>query len=142
MNTKIKLIVLVSTLLIGTCFSKVQAQVAFPEIIINLSYPQYQSLKVDRGYKYIEGGSHGIILYRADDNTYVAFERACPYHPYDENATVDVDMSGLYMIDSACKSNFSFPDGTPTAGPARRAMWMYRVTIQGTTLTISDEIIN
>ncbi len=142
MITQIRLIVFTSILLAGLSLSCAQAQVAFPEIIINLTYPQYQSLKIDRGFKYIEGGMHGIILYRADENTYVAFERACPHHPYDENATVDVDMSGLYMIDNACKSNFSFPDGYPTAGPARRAMWMYRVTIVGSTLTISDEIIN
>jgi nitrite reductase/ring-hydroxylating ferredoxin subunit len=139
MNTKIKTLVI--AIFLAIAFST-QAQVAFPEIIVNLSYPQYQSLKMDGGYKYIEGGMHGIILYRSSENNYIAFERACPHHPYDENATVDVDMSGLYMVDHACKSNFSFPDGNPTAGPARRAMWIYRVSIVGNTLTISDEITN
>lgn len=141
MNTKIRLTILAFILLFATA-SNVKAQVAFPEIIINLTYPQYQSLKIDGGYKYIDGGMRGIILYRANENTYIAFERACPYHPYDEGATVDVDMSALFMIDQNCKSNFSFPDGNPTAGPARRAMWIYRTTMEGTKLTISDEIVN
>ncbi len=140
MNTKTRLTILVFFLFVAA--SNVEAQVAFPEIIINLTYPQYQSLKIDGGYKYIEGGMHGIILYRASENTYIAFERACPHHPYDENATVNVDMSSLFMIDNNCKSNFSFPDGSPTAGPARRAMWIYRTTLEGNKLTISDEIVN
>lgn len=137
MNIKTKLLALLLVTSLGA-----KAQVAFPEIIINLSYPQYQSLKLDGTYKYIEGGMRGIILYRSNENTYVAFERACPHHPSDESATVDVDMSGLFMIDHECKSNFSFPDGYPTAGPARRGLWTYRVTLEGTKLIISDEITN
>lgn len=141
MNTKIRFSVLALILLFSAA-ANLKAQVAFPEIIVNLTYPQFQSLKIDGGYKYIDGGVHGIILYRLNENTYVAFERACPHHPYDENATVAVDMSALFMIDQNCKSNFSFPDGSPTAGPARRAMWIYRTTMEGTKLTISDEIVN
>jgi nitrite reductase/ring-hydroxylating ferredoxin subunit len=141
MNTISRFSILAFIFSVGSV-SYVKAQVAFPEIIINLTYPQYQSLKMDGGYKYIEGGMRGIILYRVNENTYVAFERACPHHLYDENATVNVDMSSLYMVEQSCKSNFSFPDGNPTAGPARRAMWIYRTSLQGSTLTISDEIIN
>src|SRR5712672_691181 len=40
------------------------SQAAFPTVTVNLSYPQFQRLKLEGGYVYIEGaGLRGIILY-------------------------------------------------------------------------------
>ncbi len=119
------------------------SQAAFPTVTVNLSYPQYQRLKSDGGYVYIEGaGLRGIILYRAGDNSYTAYERACPHHPEASCAVVQVDGSTLFMVDRCCNSTFNFSDGQPTGGPAQRALIQYRIEIIGTTLKISDEIIN
>ncbi len=119
------------------------AQAAFSEITVNLNYPQYQSLKLDGGYKYIDGGGlRGIILYRANENSYLAYERACPYHPGANCAIVQVDGSTLFMTDRCCNSSYNFSDGQPSGGPATRALIQYRVELNGTTLKISDEIIN
>ena len=72
-----------------------QAQASFAPININLSYPQYQRLKLDGGYQYIDdGGMQGIILYRQDENTYIAYERLCSL---DDEPPVSVDGSGLFM---------------------------------------------
>jgi nitrite reductase/ring-hydroxylating ferredoxin subunit len=119
------------------------AQAAFPTVTVNLSYPQYQRLKMDGGYVYIEGaGLRGIILYREGENSFRAYERACPHHPEEDCALVQVDGSSLYMVDRCCKSTFNFSDGQPTGGPAQRPLFQYRIELTGTTLKISDEIIN
>jgi len=119
------------------------SQAAFPEVTINLSFPQYQRLRVEGGYVYIEGaGLRGIILYKSGENSYLAYERACPHHPEESCAVVQVDGSSLYMVDHCCKSTFNFSDGQPTGGPAQRPLLQYRIEITGNTLKISDEIIN
>lgn len=133
----------VAAFLLGAVSLQTKAQAAFSEITVNLNYPQYQSLKLDGGYKYIDGGGlRGIILYRASENSYLAYERACPYHAGAACALVQVDGSTLFMIDRCCNSSYNFSDGQPTGGPATRALIQYRVELNGTILKISDEIIN
>jgi len=133
--------IVVAVLMIGSYQSF--SQLAFPPVTVNLNYPQYQRLKLDGGYVYIEGaGLRGIILYRASENAYIAYERACPHHPEASCAVVQVDGSTLFMIDHCCKSSFNFSDGQPTGGPAQRPLIRYAVELTGTTLKITDEIIN
>ncbi|MBS1557282.1 MAG: hypothetical protein JST69_01040 [Bacteroidetes bacterium] len=123
------------------CNAQVHAQVMFPEINVNLTYPQFQRLKTDGGFVYLEGGLKGIILYRAGENLFNAYDRACPHHPA-SGCVVQVDGSTLFMVDRCCNSSFSFPDGQPTGGPAQRPLIQYRIELTGNTLKISDEIIN
>jgi len=111
----------------------------FPDIFIDLNLPAYTDLKTDKGFKYINGGVKGIILYRFNSTTYFAFERNCSYQPNEACATVNVHASGLYMIDPCCSSTFEFPDGDPMDGPAWRSLRKYRTTLDGFTLTITSE---
>ncbi len=143
MNMKKNNLYALVILLFVMSVSSAHAQAAFPEITVNLNYPQYQKLKLDGGYVYIEGsGLKGIILYRASENSYLAYERACPHHPNASCATVQVDGSSIFLVDHCCRSTFNFSDGQPTGGPAQRALIQYRTELNGTTLKISDEIIN
>jgi len=133
----------IAALMLMAVSYQANSQAAFPTVTVNLSYPQYQRLKIDGGYVYIEGaGLRGIILYRAGENAFVAYERACPHHSEENCAVVQVDGSSLFMVDRCCKSTFNFSDGQPTGGPAQRPLLQYRIEITGTTLKISDEIIN
>lgn len=112
------------------------AQASFPPVTINLSYPQFQRLKLDGGYQYInDAGLHGIILYRVDETTYIAFERQCSI---EDDVPVSVDGSGLFL--KGCGSTYSFSDGYPTSGTATRALLRYRTTLTNQTLMITDEI--
>ncbi|MBS1488116.1 MAG: hypothetical protein JST43_11070 [Bacteroidetes bacterium] len=122
--------------------AQLHAQAMFPDITVNLTFPQFQRLKTDGGFVYLDGGLKGIILYRSGEGAFNAYDRACPYHPSANCATVQVDGSTLYMVDRCCNSSFSFPDGQPTGGPAVRPLIQYRIEISGNTLKISDEIIN
>lgn len=113
---------------------------SFPDVIITLS--NYPTLSSDGGYILInDGGVRGIILYRKNSTTYLAFERNCTFQPNDACATVDVHTSTLFMQDTCCGSSFNF-EGTPTGAPAWRPLQQYQTLLTGNTLTITDTIID
>lgn len=115
----------------------------FADVVIELGLTEYNSLKTDGGFKELNtGGVRGIILYRVNSATYFAYERNCSYRPNEACATVNVHNSGLFMTDHCCNSSFNFSDGNPSGGPAWRQLQRYRTQLSGSTLTISDEIIN
>lgn len=117
--------------------------VAFPDFVINLSAPEYQSLAVNGGYKEINSiGVRGVIVYRVDPATYLAYERNCSFRPNEACATVNVHNSSLYMLDPCCNSTFSFSNGAPTGGPATQPLMQYAADLIGTQLTITDDVVN
>ena len=115
--------------------------VPFADITIQLNLPQYVKLATDGGsLELYDGGVRGIILYRQNSSTYLAFEKNCSYHPNDACATVGVHSSTLYMFDACCGSTFRFPDGEPTGGIAWRPLRQYATYLSGSTLTITSDI--
>jgi nitrite reductase/ring-hydroxylating ferredoxin subunit len=116
--------------------------IPFPDEVISLNLPEYAALKLDGGVYLSDAGVRGIIVYRKNATTYLAYERNCSYHPNDACATVDVHASNLFMIDSCCGSSFDFDDGQPTGGPAWRPLRRYRSFVDGAQLTIVAESLN
>ncbi len=117
--------------------------IPFADVVIELGFTEYSSLKTDGGVKELTtGGVRGIILYRVNSSTYFAYERNCSFRPNEACATVNVHSSGFFMIDPCCNSSFNFSDGNPTGGSAWRPLHRYRTQLSGSTLTISDEVIN
>ncbi|MFM7193186.1 MAG: hypothetical protein ACKORJ_06175 [Bacteroidota bacterium] len=115
----------------------------FPDIVIDLSFPEYVRLLTDGGTFQINNkGVRGIILYRKSAGNFIAYEKNCSYRPAEACATVEVDPSNLFMIDFCCNSTFSFDEGLPTGGVAWRPLRRYKTTIQGFLLTISSESLN
>jgi hypothetical protein len=109
---------------------------------INIALPNYPNLFSDGGHVLVnDGGVRGIILYRKNSTTYLAFERNCSYRPNDACATVEVHSSSLFMQDACCNSSFDF-DGKPTGGPAWRPLQQYQTSLAGSTLTITDQLVN
>ena len=113
----------------------------FDVIQINLNLPEYIALKTDGGSKTIDGGVRGIILYHQSGSNYIAYEANCSYQPNSACATVEVHVSTLYMFCACCSSNFDLSTGYPTGGPAWRPLRRYYTSLNGTTLTITDEIV-
>jgi len=113
----------------------------FSDILVNVALPENYALQFDNGYKYVSGGVKGIIVFHSTGASYYAFERNCPFQPNDACSTVEMENTNLRMIDPCCSSVFDF-DGNPTSGPARNPLRQYRIEAQGTTLIISDEVIN
>jgi nitrite reductase/ring-hydroxylating ferredoxin subunit len=113
----------------------------FDVININLNLPEYIDLKFDGRSKAVNGGVRGVIIYRKDASTYLAYERNCSYQPNSACATVDIDISTLFMLCSCCSSTFDLATGLPTSGPAWRPLRQYETSLNGTMLTITDQIV-
>lgn len=114
----------------------------FDVINVNLNLPEYINLKMDGGYVYLnDGGVRGLILYRQNPSNYIAYERNCSFQPNTACATVEVHVSTLYIFCPCCSSNFDFASGYPTAGPAWRPLRKYDTSLNGSTLTITDQVV-
>ncbi|MCU0398850.1 MAG: hypothetical protein MUC73_12200 [Cyclobacteriaceae bacterium] len=112
----------------------------FADIVINLTYPEFNDLN-SQGYHYMSGdvGVRGLIIHKKSPTEYLVFERNCSYQPNSACATVEVHSSTLFMQDVCCGSIFNW-DGNPTGGPAWRPLRQYVSYLNGTELTITDEI--
>jgi len=116
--------------------------IPFVDIVINLNLPEFIALRSDGGFVQVNGGVRGIIVYRVNSATYLAYERNCSFRPNEACATINVHTSGLFMEDPCCGSSFNFSDGNPSGGPAWRPLVRYRTQLSGLTLTISSEVIS
>jgi hypothetical protein len=112
-----------------------QIPAAIVDETINVTNQQYLSLQFVGGHVAIAGGVRGIIIYRASQKEYRAFERNCSFEPLNACARVEVDGSGLFLIDTCCASTFSF-EGFPTGGPATLPLRLYNTILQGDLLRI------
>lgn len=112
-----------------------QIPAAIVDETINVTNQQYLSLQFVGGHVAIAAGVRGIIIYRASQKEYRAFERNCSFEPLNACARVEVDGSGLFLIDTCCASTFSF-EGFPTGGPATLPLRLYNTILQGDLLRI------
>ena len=133
-------IVLALLILLGACDSEELQDQIPPAIVnetINLTNQQFLNLQFIGGTATIPGGVRGIIIYRATIDEYRALERNCSYQPLESCAQVEVESSGLFLIDSCCTSTFNF-DGFPTGGPATLPLRLYNTSLQGNFLVITN----
>ena len=110
---------------------------------INVTNQQYQALRYDNGVVVLPasgiagGGVKGLLVVRKNASTYYAFDRNCPYQPYDACSLVSPDRSRLFFRDSCCGSQFDL-QGQVTGGPANRMLRSYATSLNGSLLTISN----
>lgn len=81
-------------------------------------------------------GYRGIIIYRVDQFTFHAYERTCPYDPQIDSAYVEVNNSGILMVDSVCMSLYSILDGSPAGGPSTLPLKQYFTEYDGNQLHV------
>ena len=112
----------------------------FPDFTIIIS--NHPSLLLDGGFIYRSEGVRGLIIYRKNNSTFLAFERNCTFRPNDVCSTIEVHSSSLYIFDPCCGSTFNF-DGNPTGSPASRNLRQYQtfISIGTNTLTVTDQIL-
>ena len=134
---------------LASCGSKSDAQPQIPYAPVNLSVSlaaqEYAALRFDNGAVSIpmkgpagNGGVKGVIVVRQSAGTFFAFERNCPYQPYNSCALVSLDRnSKLFMRDSCCASQFDLK-GQVTGGPAPLPLKQYSVSVQGNLLSITN----
>lgn len=108
------------------------------DFTISVGDPNHYKLNHDGGYEYLTGGVRGIIVYRLNNYTFKAYDRACPYDWEEPDSWLWVDPSGLMVCDSCCGSLFNIIDGTVVSGPARFPLKYYRATFDGMLLRIHN----
>ena len=138
-----------SLLIASACGSKNDDQPLIPygpvNLSLNITNQQYAALRMDNGAVALpakgpagDGGVKGVIVVRQSQGVYLAFERNCPYRPYDACALVSLDRnSRLFMRDSCCNSQFDLR-GQITGGPTPRPLKQYSTSLQGTLLNITN----
>lgn len=132
-------LLLFSTLALCCCDGYKHATI--PEVNVNFTiHPndaQYAALNHVGGYMYFTGGVAGIIIYRLDVSTFLAYDRACPYDwDKSKDAWICVEESGLTLADAHCGSRFNILDGGVISGPAQFPLKTYKTRYDGMILRV------
>lgn len=90
------------------------------------------------GWKYINGGLNGIVVYRKSEQEFVAIERTSSYLPNDASAKVKVQNDNFTLKDSISGSKWQIIDGAVISGPATWPLRIYGTTYDGSTLRIRN----
>ena len=104
-------------------------------IIIYANDPEFINVAVPGGWDYITGGSQGIIIYRKSNDEFTALDRHSTFEP-GENCRVEVDATGIKVVDPCSDSEFLLFDGSVTKGPASIPLKQYRTEFDGSVLRI------
>jgi len=112
-------------------------QPVIPYAYVNLQlYPNSLDYINIMGYKYVNAGYRGIVVFRISQNEFMVYERCCPFDPDKTGAKITVDASNITCIDSVCMSKFILTDGTPYGGPSPYSLMQYRWNYDGDILSI------
>ena len=126
-NSTLKKIVFLTalTIIISCKKSTDQIDPATVDFYIYLTQPDFQSLNTVGNYVYVTGGVKGIVVYHKSIDEFSAYERSCPYDPNVSEAIIEVDSSGIGLVDYHCGSRYNILDGSivngPTSYPLTRA---------------------
>jgi nitrite reductase/ring-hydroxylating ferredoxin subunit len=134
--------VLLSALLVTpSCNKSEKQQGLIPTVYVNFElYPNsINPIPVSTWIYVNDQGYRGIIVYRYDQNTFLAYERTCPYDPEKECAVVEADESSITAVDSCCMSRFLLTDGSPFAGPATLPLKQYQTVYDGMVLRVYNQ---
>jgi nitrite reductase/ring-hydroxylating ferredoxin subunit len=71
-------------------------------------------------------GIAGLVIYKTVQGNYRAYDRCSSFQP-EKKCAVNVDDTGLVLVDPCSGSKFSLEDGTPVKAPATHALRSYRV---------------
>lgn len=112
-------------------------QPKIPYVYVNLLlYPNSLDFIPVGGYKYVNAGYRGIVIYRFQKDDFMVYERCCPYDPEKTGARIVVDPSGSTCVDSVCGSHYILYDGSPFKGPSPYLLMQYRYTYDGEVLQV------
>ena len=117
-------------LLLNSCSKGInpEASTAIPNVSvhlnININSSPYTPLQNIGGIVYVNGGNRGILLYRRDANTIMAYDRTCSYDLSDNKGIVDSQNNGT-AICLECSSTYSLYNGNVNTGPSTIGLKSY-----------------
>lgn len=120
----------------------VKSEMLMPDVPVNytspLTDPRLSRLSSVGGAVTIDGhGLAGLIVYRAANNSYVAYDRCSTVNPHQRNA-VTLDNPTLTATDPVSGAKYLLMDGSPVKAPAIIGLKKYSARIAGNNLIISN----
>lgn len=109
----------------------------YVEVLLNINEPSSFDLQPIGGWLYYNGGSNGLIIYRAGSTDFKCFDRHSTYK-VDDYCQVSVDSSGFKLVDTCSGSEFSIFDGSVIKAPANIPLKQYPTSFDGTYITIRN----
>lgn len=111
---------------------------AFVNFRINPNSSFYWRLNSTNGWEKVtaDDPSRGIIIYRLSENEFMAYERTCPYDPFEPEARINGEDFAITVACPTCASEYILLDGTPFKGPARRPLKQYNTSYNGNSLHV------
>lgn len=106
------------------------------EFRINLEF-QFIELNSIGGWVNVTGGFGGVVIYRMSVDQFTAFDRACPVHPYDQEARLVVEDPPIAKC-NVCGSTYLLLDGSPISGPAKHPLRPYRTVFDDPFLYVTN----
>jgi nitrite reductase/ring-hydroxylating ferredoxin subunit len=106
---------------------------------VNLTDASSGDIRIPGNYLYIDAtyaGYGGVVLYCLYHNEYIAYDRNCTHKPFNSNAILDVDSTGLFLVCRDCASKFRIHDGLPISGPAKYSLVKYNTQLNDPILYI------
>lgn len=123
--------------LLGGARCNEQRQIPFVQVNfqIDLNLPAYQPLTATAGWIYVSGGSRGIIIYRRNQDEFMAYDRHSTYK-VDDACRVEVDEDGVLISDPCSESQWVITDGSVVNGPAVQPLQQYNTSWNPPTLRV------
>lgn len=103
---------------------------------IYLTDPQNFDLNFVGGWKYLNGGSRGIVVYRLSLDAFMAFDRHCTFDVSNPCGQVSVDSNSFFLTDTCCGSSFIISTGAVYKNPAKVPLQNYRTSFYNNALRI------
>jgi nitrite reductase/ring-hydroxylating ferredoxin subunit len=98
----------------------------------------YLDLNYIGGHMYLTGGVNGIVVYRIDQWSFSAFDRACP-HDWDDADEPRVSVeNGITLKCPKCGSLYSILDGNVILGPSKYILKQYYTEYDGWSLRVHN----
>ena len=135
---KISAALVLLLLLVGCDYRNSKNPIPYVKVDFTI-YPNdvmYYRLNTYGGYEYFTGGVNGIIIYRLDEWTFFAYDRACSYDFEEPGSWLTVAPDGLRLVDSLCGSTFNILDGNVLSGPAKWPARKYNTYYDGMRLRV------
>lgn len=132
------IIALLSCIIMLSCDTYNHPTIPYRKVDFTI-YPNdvmYYKLNTYGGYEYFTGGVNGIIVYRLDEWTFYAYDRACSFDWQEPGSWIKMHPNGIMLIDSLCGCTFNILDGNVLSGPAKSPLRRYNTRFDGQRLRI------
>lgn len=113
------------------------------DIKLSINNAELASLQNPGGWAYVHGGVNGIFVYNFDNNTFYAYDRACPCNPKDAPLVYDESLHVLCHKDTVnnCNSQFNvIMRGSVQHGDSHYPIREYKVISQNGYLIIKQDL--